>query len=619
MKLNRIRDKFFILILAIFIPVIVFEILSISNYKKQIIQSKLDSDIRLSEAISNSFEKYIDNLWTQEDIISTYILNDPDLTHEEISNYLNKIVDKQDTLQNIFWLDKDGIIIAGTNPIMLGKSLRYSEYVTEIREGKNMVLSDLVNGFTDDKPILPIAKAVKQGDNLMGIIVANINVEKMGLQFSNLLFDEGDIFIIIDKNGTIIHCNETPDIFMQKRKINADSPAWKALSGTAIITEKKFFENEGLYRLGYSYPIGETGWALSIASKYDNITANIREKTSETIAMCETLLLLSFLIALLMGDFFVTPIIKLKDTAYSIMNGDYSARTNIEGNDEIAITAQTFDNMAESIEKYDIQKSQFFINLSHELKTPLNVIQASLQLIDKVHSESEYCKKYTKVSEQLSLIKQNCYRLIRTVSSLIDLSKHDNGYLTLKLRNCNIISIIEDITMSIVKFAESRNIEVLFDTDTEEKFMACDPDAIERIMLNLISNALKFTPEGGSIFVSIFDKKDKILISVRDTGIGISNDNLDLIFERFKQIDSTLCRNNEGSGIGLSLVKALVESHDGSIKANSVINKGTEFIIELPVILIEEEVALENDGKEKHHSKIVEKIDLEFSDIYGFK
>jgi signal transduction histidine kinase len=149
----------------------------------------------------------------------------------------------------------------------------------------------------------------------------------------------------------------------------------------------------------------------------------------------------------------------------------------------------------------------------------------------------------------------------------------------------------------------------------EEKIIACDLDAIERIMLNLISNALKFTEPGGKIFVNIFDKEDRIIISVKDTGIGICQEKQGIIFERFVQGDKTITRKQQGSGIGLSLVKSLVKLHKGDISLKSKLGEGSEFIIELPVTLVE---GSDKEAKLKRMSyeDNIEKVQIEFSDIY---
>jgi two-component system, cell cycle sensor histidine kinase PleC len=164
--------------------------------------------------------------------------------------------------------------------------------------------------------------------------------------------------------------------------------------------------------------------------------------------------------------------------------------------------------------------------------------------------------------------------------------------------------------------SEQKGVLLEFDTESEEIITGVDVDKIERIILNLLSNALKFTASGGKVSVSLNTISNKVFISVKDTGLGIPTDMQKSIFERFKQIGSTLTKEFEGSGIGLSLVKSFVELHNGTINVMSEVNKGSEFIIELPITLASTDS--ENQVVEpKIHNKIIEAINIEFSDIYS--
>lgn len=269
----------------------------------------------------------------------------------------------------------------------------------------------------------------------------------------------------------------------------------------------------------------------------------------------------------------------------------------------------------ERADEYERLRTEFFANISHELRTPVNVIFSALQLtntnIKDFPSAADLYKKY------MPVMKQNCYRLVRLINNLIDVTKIDAGYFQLNLSNENIVSLVENITLSVAQYTESQGITLIFDTNAEEKIMACDSDKIERIMLNLISNAVKFTKSGGSIFVNLTDRGDKVIISVKDTGIGISEENQNLIFDRFIQVDKSFARKREGSGIGLSLVKSLVELHNGNIAVKSELNSGSEFIVTLPVCLITTENNL--NTKEFVIQDNIEKINIEFSDIYSKK
>lgn len=266
--------------------------------------------------------------------------------------------------------------------------------------------------------------------------------------------------------------------------------------------------------------------------------------------------------------------------------------------------------------EYDKMKTEFFSNISHELKTPLNIILSSVQLVKSITCKKEPCDYQTKVNRYLTMIRQNCYRLLRLINNLIDVTKIDSGFLKMSLKNYDIVRIVEDITLSISEYTRSKNINLVFDTEIEEKIIACDVDNIERVMLNLLSNAVKFSDSHSTITVKIFDKGEWIMISVKDEGQGMPKDKLKNIFERFSQVNSSLNRLHGGSGIGLSLVKSIIESHNGKITVRSEYGVGSEFIIKIPIRLVDEDKNIRTKEDIGIDNK-VEKINIEFSDIYS--
>ncbi|WP_026476538.1 PAS domain-containing sensor histidine kinase [Alkaliphilus transvaalensis] len=266
-------------------------------------------------------------------------------------------------------------------------------------------------------------------------------------------------------------------------------------------------------------------------------------------------------------------------------------------------------------QEHERLQAEFFSNISHEFKTPLNVILGTIQLIDCYKQDDLNELDFNQVVKWIPMMKQNCFRLLRLINNLLDISKLDADALNIKYKNYNIIYIIEEITQSIAVLAQNKGISITFDTDVEEKIMACDINIIERIILNLLSNAIKYTESGKHVYVTIFDQDDHILISIKDTGIGIPQDKLDTIFDRFRQIDASLHRKVEGTGIGLSLVKSLIDKLNGQIWVQSKKGIGSEFLIKLPVIVLEEE-SIELDSHD-YTKNLVEKINIELSDIYS--
>lgn len=305
-------------------------------------------------------------------------------------------------------------------------------------------------------------------------------------------------------------------------------------------------------------------------------------------------------------DATITPMFEYSKLKYIIINCT-NVTDRVLSRHQLEEQSKVICEQNELLQKTLKEQEEFFSSMSHELKTPLNVIFSALQVLE-LYNSNDKSIKYSKI------MKQNCYRLLRLINNLIDMSKIDSGFLKLNLGNYNIIEIIEDITLSVTDFIETKGLSLIFDTEVEEKILSCDPDKIERIILNLLSNAIKFTNPGGEIKVNIYDEGQFVNIIIEDTGIGIPEDKHKLIFERFKQVDKSLQRNHEGSGIGLSLVKSLVEMHGGSIEIQSTLGKGSKFSIHIPAKVIgTTPMNIIHDSI----SNNIERIHIEFSDIYS--
>jgi signal transduction histidine kinase len=220
-----------------------------------------------------------------------------------------------------------------------------------------------------------------------------------------------------------------------------------------------------------------------------------------------------------------------------------------------------------------------------------------------------------KVKKYIRIIRQNANRQLRLVNNLLDITRANAGSIKVNKRNIDIVFITKAITESVYEFSSQKGIDVTFTSSFSEKIIALDDEKYERIILNLLSNAIKFTPKGKNINVNIYSVKENVCIDVKDSGIGIPKDKIDIIFDKFGQVDSSLSRQAEGSGIGLSLVKKFVEALGGSISVKSEIDYGSTFTVLLP-----NETVLE----EKHEKLMVDLMDnrlvqttnIEFSDIY---
>ena len=230
-------------------------------------------------------------------------------------------------------------------------------------------------------------------------------------------------------------------------------------------------------------------------------------------------------------------------------------------------------------EKY---KNNYFVNLSHELRTPLNVILSIEQLISSFNTSGMNISK-EKMESYMSALRGNSKRLLNLINNIIDTSKIDSGSYIIDKKRIDIVSLVEDTALSMVELAEVKGLEIIVDPEVEELFINCDKLDIERCIINLIGNAIKFTKAGGTITVSISELDKKVKISVKDTGLGIDGKYHDSIFDRFGQVYSESSEEFGGSGLGLTLTKNLINLHGGEISVVSEKGKGSEFIIILPI------------------------------------
>lgn len=262
------------------------------------------------------------------------------------------------------------------------------------------------------------------------------------------------------------------------------------------------------------------------------------------------------------------------------------------------------------MEKLLTAQDELFINTSHELNTPLSVIFSGAQLLNLYLEKESLEDVKDKILNINATTIVNCHRLMKLINNILDISKIESGLYELNLCNYNIVAIIDDIVASVSEFTKLKDIQIIFDTEVEELIIALDGYKFDRIMLNLISNAIKFSVTGKIILIKLVIIDDQTLsISVKDEGIGIDQQNIDAIFSKYIQVNRELNRISEGTGLGLPLARSMAELHGGSLHVESTLNKGSTFTVELPMKIVD----TVSTNQDIDRTEIIKQ---EFSDIY---
>lgn len=255
--------------------------------------------------------------------------------------------------------------------------------------------------------------------------------------------------------------------------------------------------------------------------------------------------------------------------------GDFSEALPVYGNDEISDLSKSFNSMAYELERNTELRQQMIADISHELRTPLTVLSAKLEFTLEQNEPLEM--------EEVVVLYDEVIRLKGLVGELQDLSKLEAGHAMLDKTLIAFPEFFSDFQVLLEAEAESRNMELKVEMAPNLEYCYADPKRLKQIVLNLVNNAFRYTADGGTVIIKVWQDLSGFYFSVQDTGIGIAADELEKIFERFYRTDQSRQRESGGSGLGLAITKALVDAHGGWIKVESEVGAGTIFTVQLPL------------------------------------
>ena len=285
---------------------------------------------------------------------------------------------------------------------------------------------------------------------------------------------------------------------------------------------------------------------------------------------------ISFFIMWILSYNLVKPLSEMSEAAKRFAKGDFSKRVHVRRTDEIGQLSIAFNNMADSLSKSEDTRRSFIANVSHELKTPMTTISGFIDgILDGTIPE-------TKMMHYLNIVATEIKRLSRLVTTMLNLSRIDSGGLKLNYQHFDISEIVFKSLLSFEATIEEKSIEIRGLEDSKPAFIDGDPDMIHQVIYNLIENAVKFTNENGYIEVKIVTHKNNVFVSIKNSGQGISKGDLKFIFDRFYKTDKSRSQDKNGMGLGLYIVKTIVELHNGTISVDSVEGEYCTFEFYIP-------------------------------------
>lgn len=296
-------------------------------------------------------------------------------------------------------------------------------------------------------------------------------------------------------------------------------------------------------------------------------------------------IVLATLLSLLFSRKLSRPLIQMNKVAQAMAAGDFSKQVDIKGNDEVGLLGSSLNNLSRqlqdkisAIERMDQTRRDFVANVSHELRTPLSIIQGYTEaLADGMAATEEERREY------LDIVQEEVLRLRRLVNDLLDLRKMETGQTEMKFSFVELSSLLGRVTEHFRGPAKKKNINLILRVEPDLPPVMADEDRLKQVFINLLDNGLRAVPDGGMVKVSAVQSNGEIKISIKDSGPGIPEEEIPLIWERFYKVDKSRARESGGTGLGLAISRRIVEAHGGKIDVHCPEEGGTEFYIHLPV------------------------------------
>lgn len=286
-----------------------------------------------------------------------------------------------------------------------------------------------------------------------------------------------------------------------------------------------------------------------------------------------TILLVGIVLFAYVSTIIIKPIKRLSTAMKVVGQGEYNVQVEHATNDEIGLLTKNFNQMTKELNKIETMRQEFIASVSHEIQSPLTSIRGfSAALKDDIVSED-------KKIQYLTIIEKESTRLSQLSSNLLKLASLDSEHQTLTLQQYRLDEQIRHVVMALEPQWTKKNIEI--DLDLSNVQMEADKDLLEQVWLNLVTNAIKYTPENGLVKISIHQKNEEIDVKIKDNGIGIAEEDQKYIFESFYKVDKS--RTLKGSGLGLAITKKIVRLHEGAIRVESKKEQGSIFTVTLPI------------------------------------
>jgi len=439
----------------------------------------------------------------------------------------------------------------------------YEQKITEKLRSNAILVGDILTGDLLENKSRNIQKKVKT------------LAEKLNLRIT-----------VVDSNGKVLGDSDTEPSLMENHKDRLEiAEAFQGNYG-----QSTRFSDTLNYNMKYvAVRVDDSGNTLGVvrfALPLSEVQLQIQLIYRVILLSAIVAVVIALTVAYFLSRSITLPISRMQEAAQRITKGDFSRKVDIKSKDELGELAKSLNKMAgelqqkmENLRRMDKVRTDFVANVSHELKTPLTLIKGYIETLeDRSINDKEKTRRF------ISIIKEHTNRLENIIEDLLSLSELELSKDSLSKTDFNLKELIDEVTLSFGYALDAKRQILSVEQQDNDFRIKADRDKIEQVIVNLIDNAIKYTNEAGKINISLLEKENEYIFTVRDSGIGIPKEDMDRVFERFYRVDKARSRELGGTGLGLGIAKHIILAHRGQINIESEINKGTKVVVKLPKV-----------------------------------
>jgi len=573
---HRVRTKLIALVALMVLPISAVGLFQAYTEYNRHVDMELQVNLELADSVAHAFRNFTEGVWNTSEILATtlYRHGNP-LSPERAREMLMAQALVIPAVDDFVWFDETGKVIAASDSNLDAISM---PYVERLAAGEGRLVTNVISGNDSVRPLLVVASAIQHGGAFRGGIAALIDAETLDLVLP-VERRRGRMISLANPSNFLVYVIPPDSVPRNTRQLVLEASLPTLLQGTANTFLDYVTPWDGIKRMGAIVSIPEVGWSVIATAPMREVVGPLIASQAKSVLVLVATAILSIVVASLIARDLSHRLHRLWEAASSWSQANFQVRAEVTGDDELARTAITFNDMAARLQRLEEEREQFLHAAAHEMANPVSSILSIVQLLrHQIRQGNPAPVQPENLDRKLAAIARDANILAGLIPDTARLYSQEQSW-SIRPQPTELVEFLIDLVDAVR--SRSEHVVTLDIGSIEQLWINVDAQRFKQVMRNLVNNALKYSPTGEEIDIGMRIEGDKVTIWVRDHGVGIPPGEEELIFQTFRRAANV--QAIPGSGLGLFVSKQIVDAHGGRIWAENNPDGGATFYVQLPL------------------------------------